>query len=128
MSAEETTSTVPLVEVQVTFDPTQSPPVQVDQPVVGMAPGLGLLRFNLVGAASFLSDPLQWMQSEEALGFPPLFMRVARLDPTTVLVTSDNRSPTGQAKGYHYMLLVFSEGRVYTSDPTIINVPTGPEG
>jgi hypothetical protein len=95
--------------------------------IISMPWGLSMLKFNLMGDgdASFLTRPLQWMQSENALGFPPPFMRVARLDPTTVVVTSDNRLPAGQVEAYHYMLLVFAWGKVYATDPTIINVTPG---
>lgn len=121
----QTTTTVPLVEVDVTFDPHATPPLQVAQETVPMPPGLSMLQFNLVGDASFLTKPLQWMQSESALGSPPPFMRVARLDPTTLVVTNDNRTPAGQLKTYHYMLLAFAAGKVYATDPTIINVTPG---
>ena len=120
-----TTSTVPLVIVQVTFDPTQTPPVRVETPEVTMSPGLGVLQFNLVGNASFLNDPLQWMQSETALGFAPPFMRAARLDSTTLVVTTDNRSPTGQAKSHRYLLVVFSEGKIYSTGSHDHQHPSG---
>lgn len=123
MSVE--TSTVPLVQVEVTFDPDRSPALQVEAGDIPMQPGLGMIEFKLSGNASFLTHPLQWLQSEVALAFPPPFMRIARMDTTTVVVTSDNRSPMGQAKSYPYMLLAFSGGKIYSTDPTIINIPPG---
>ncbi len=123
MSIDPLDTSVPLVEAEVVFDQIQEPPLMILPENVVMPAGLALLKFNLVGDASFLTHPLQWMQNEYGLSLSPPSMRVTRLDPQTVVVLSDNRTPRGQAKTFDYLLMVFSGGRIYSSDPTIINIP-----
>ncbi len=128
MRGPETQSTVPLIDVTVNFNPTTSPAVSLDPVNVEAPQELVVLRYRLEGDASFASAPIQWVQSDSSIGLPPLFMSVQRLDSQTVLITSDNRSPSGQAVQHRYMVIVFSNGQIYATDPTIINLPpiTGP--
>ncbi|MCB1036228.1 MAG: hypothetical protein KDD47_20560 [Acidobacteria bacterium] len=121
----ETSDNVPLYKVDVIFDPTEDPPVRVAEANIHMPPGLSMVEFNLVGPASFLSYPLQWMENPYGLAGPPPYMSVARLDDSTVILTNSNRTARGQADVYPYMLLVFSGGHVFATDPTIINIPPG---
>lgn len=126
MGEEILESMIPLFEVDVVFDRNENPPLRVLQEHVFMPPGLSLLMFKLHGDASFLSSPLQWMENQYGLGENPPRMRVSRLDAQTVIVANENKAPRGQARVFAYMLLAFSDGDVFATDPTIINIP--PQG
>lgn len=125
------------VDIAVTYDPQADPIFSYSAPAKRTTDGVIIpvvdqgvnlvvfdLKFSNVGSASFLTEPIQYAESDSdgvlrpSADRPPGFVLQRNGDTQVTLV--DINTLSGQ---FHFFVIILADGKIVGDDPILVNQP-----